>query len=166
MPKKLLSSQVRAIGEHYVASRLMSLGYVVGLAPENTKNVDLIAISEDGKQHLQIQAKTRTIGRSSDQGWHMQQKHETIVGANLFYVFVAIPLIWTDEYQPETYIMPSQKVSSILKTSHRDWLNTPGAHGQKRNDTKLRRILPKYKDSPSIPHDWMGKYKDNWDVLE
>lgn len=163
---KLLSAQVKAIGEHYVVARLLSLGFIVGIAPENTKNVDIIAMSEDGKRNIQIQVKTRTIGRSSDEGWHMQEKHETITNDNLYYVFVAVPSPWTDEIQPETYIIPSKRATSILKTSHRDWLNTPGSRGQKRGDTKMRRILPRYKDSPSIPEGWMKEYKDNWNILK
>jgi hypothetical protein len=164
--KKLLSAQVKAIGEHYVLARLISLNYIVGLSPENTKNVDLIAISENGKKHLQIQVKTRTIGRASDNGWHMQQKHEKIVNDDLFYVFVAIYSQWTDQNQPITYVIPSKKVASILIKSHIDWHSTPGAKGQQRKDTKLRRIMPCYKDSPSISQDWMEEYSDNWEILK
>ena len=82
MTNNLLSAQVKAVGEHYVVARLLSLGFIVGLAPENTRNVDIIAMSEDGKRNIQIQVKTRTIGRSSDEGWHMQEKHEDIVSDN------------------------------------------------------------------------------------
>lgn len=162
----LLSSQVRAIGEHYVIARLISYGFIAGLAPENTKNIDIIAISEDGKTNLQIKVKTRTIGRSSDKGWHMQEKHESIIKDNLFYVFVAIPLTWTDHNQPETFIIPSKKVASILRKSHEDWLKTPGVKGQKRQNTKMRRILPYYKDSPSISGNWMEEFKDNRKFLK
>ena len=115
MSKKMLSAQVRAIGEHYVLSRVLSLGFVADLAPENTKNIDIIGISEDGNKSLQVQVKTRTKGRSSDEGWHMQEKHESIVGENLFYIFVSISPLWKDKDQPETYVIPSKKVSAVLK---------------------------------------------------
>jgi len=162
---KLSGAQVRAAGEHYVMARLIALGFIAGLAPENTKSVDIVAVSEDGKKSFQIQVKTRTKGRSSDEGWHMQQKHESVVNENLFYAFVALPCNWSDNNQPETFIIPSKKVALILKQSHEDWLRTLGARGQKRNDTKLRRILPRYKDSPSIPSDWMEGFRDNWRIL-
>jgi hypothetical protein len=161
----LLSAQVRAVGEHYVMARLTALGFIVGLAPENTRAVDIVAMSEDGKRNFQIQVKTMTKGRSSDQGWYMHPKHEEIRTSNLFYVFVALPQEWTDKDQPETFIIPSAKVAEVLKQSHKEWLATPGAKGQKHNDSNVRRLLPKYKHSQAIPSDWMEEYRNNWSVL-
>jgi len=112
---KLLSAQIRAVGEHYVMARLLSQGLIVGMAPENTKAIDLIATSGDGARNLQIQVKTRTKGKSSDEGWHMQEKHEHIVQDNLYYVFVALPKKWVDSDQPDTFIIPSGKVAQVLK---------------------------------------------------
>lgn len=166
MKSKLLPMQVRAMGEHYALSRLLSCGFVAGLAPENTKKVDIIAVSEYGEKHLQIQVKTRTVGRSADEGWHMQQKHESIVSDNLFYIFVAVPSVWSDRCPPKTYIISSKKVASILKKTHQDWLNALGVKGQRRKDTKMRRIKPCYKDSPAISDKWMEEYKDNWAILQ
>jgi len=163
--QRLLQAQVRAIGEHYVFSRLTALGYIVGMAPENTKAVDIIAMTEDGRRNIQIQVKTRTKGRSADEGWMMSVKHEALKNGNLFYVFVALPQEWTDKEQPETYIIPSRKVAAILKRSHREWLNSRGRKGQKRNDTNIRRIKPRYPDSPSIPQDWMEEYRDKWSIM-
>jgi len=162
---KVTSAQIRAVGEHYVMARLLALGHIVGIAPDNTRSVDLIAMREDGSKHFQIQVKTRTRGRSSDEGWHMKDKHEEINTPGLHYVFVALPENWTDRDQPETFIIPSAKVAEILKDSHRNWLSTPGAKGQKRRNSKMRRILPKYKDSPEILSGWMEEFRDNWMVL-
>ncbi|HEX2897832.1 MAG TPA: hypothetical protein VHP63_07275 [candidate division Zixibacteria bacterium] len=163
---KLQQAHVRASGEHYVLARLTSFGLIAGLAPENNRSVDIVATPEFSDKSLQIEVKTRTVGRASDDGWHMHKKHESIVRPNLFYVFVAMPASWTDDSQPETYIIPSKKVAQVLKKTHQDWLNTPGKKGQKRNNTDMRRILPFYKDSPSIPRKWMSKYKDNWSFLQ
>ncbi len=160
---ELQGSQVRAAGEHYVLARLTSCGFIAGLAPENTRSIDIIAMSESGDKNLQIEVKTRTIGRAANEGWHMKKKHEKIIYANLFYVFVAMPSPWTDDKQPETFVIPSKKVAEVLSRSHIDWLKTPGRSGQKRNDTEMRWILPFYKDSPSIPKNWMEQYKDNWE---
>lgn len=162
---ELLQAQVRSIGEHYVVARLTALGFIVGLAPENTRAVDIIAMTEDAKRNLQIQVKTRTEGRSSDNGWMMSEKHESLVNDNLFYVFVTLPENWTDKDQPSTFIIPSKKVAAIVKKSHEDWTSSPGRNGQKRNETTMRRIKPVYSDSPSIPKDWMEAYRNNWDVL-
>lgn len=146
-------------------SRLLAKGYIVGLAPENTQAVDLIAMHEDGTRSFQIQVKTRTQGRALDKGWHMKDKHEHVDSQNLYYIFVTLPERWTDKDQPETFIIPSAKVAQVLKRSHHDWHSTPGARGQQRNDTKMRRLLPRYNDSPSIPSDWMERYRDNWSFL-
>ena len=159
---KLRQAQVRAAGEHYVLARITACGYIAGLAPENTRSVDIIGTMETSDKSLQIQVKTRTIGRSSDNGWHMNKKHESIIRPNLYYVFVALPIPWRDNSQPETYIIPSEKVAAVLKKSHNDWLETPGKKGQKRRDTDMRRVRPFYKDSPSIPKNWMEQYKDSW----
>lgn len=163
---ELLQAQVRSIGEHYVVARLTAHGFIVGLAPENTRAVDIIAMSEDGKRNLQIQVKTRTEGRSADKGWMMSEKHETIANDSLYYIFVTMPEHWTDSDQPITFIIPSKKVSAIVKQSHKDWISTPGRTGQKRGVTNMRRIKPVYSDSPSIPSDWMEEYRDKWDILK
>lgn len=165
MPK-LLQAQVRSIGEHYVVARLTALGFIVGLAPENTKSVDIIAMSDDGKRNFQFQVKTRTEGRSSDNGWMMSEKHESIANENLYYIFVTLPEHWTDRDQPITFIIPSKKVSAIVKQSHKDWTTTPGRKGQKRGLTNMRRIKPVYPDSPSIPSVWMDEYRDKWEILK
>ena len=162
---ELLQAQVRSIGEHYAVARLTALGFIVGLAPENTKAVDIIAMADDGKRNLQVQVKTRTEGRSADKGWMMKEKHETLVNDNLYYIFVTLPEKWTDRDQPITFIIPSKKVAAILKRSHKDWTSSPGRNGQKRNDTKMRRIKPVYADSPSIPSNWMEEYRNKWDIL-
>lgn len=163
---ELLQAQVRSVGEHYVVARLTALGLIVGLAPENTRAVDIIAMSEDGKRNLQIQVKTRTEGRSADKGWMMNEKHELLVNENLYYIFVTLLEQWTDREQPTTFIIPSKKVVAILKQSHKDWKSTPGRNGQKRNDTKMRRICPKYNDSPTISDNWMEEYRDKWNILK
>lgn len=162
---KLESAETAAIGEHYVLARLTALGFIVGLPPKNMRTVDLIAAPRDGNGSLLIQVKTRTKGRSSDEGWHMQEKHEQIIEDRLFYIFVTLPSKWSDSMQPETFVIPSKKVASILKISYQEWLRTPGKKGQKHNDTKMRRILPIYKGSLEIPTNWMEEFRDNWALL-
>lgn len=51
--RELLQAQVRSIGEHYVVARLTALSLIVGLAPENTRAVDIVAMSEDGKSECE-----------------------------------------------------------------------------------------------------------------
>ena len=103
---------IRSAGEHYVLARIAKeLAIPAGLAPENTKDIDILAIYPNCDSPIRIQVKTRTEGKSADNGWMMSQKHEEICDKDLFYVFVTLPEKWTDECQPKTYIMPAEKVA-------------------------------------------------------
>ena len=164
--EKIDKAFVRAAGEHYVLARIASaLQLPAGLAPENTKDIDIIAIDANKQDPIRIQVKTRTEGKSADQGWMMHQKHENITNEDLFYVFVSLPEKWTDANQPKTYIMPAKEVAQVLKKTHHDWLTTPGKKGP-RKDTTMRRIKPHYADSPDIPDNWLEEFKDRWDLLK
>ena len=72
---ELLQAQVRSIGEHYVVARLTALGLIVGLAPENTRAVDIIAMSEDGKRNLQIQVMAQFHVAYIDQSRFCHSEH-------------------------------------------------------------------------------------------
>ena len=158
---------IRSAGEHYVLARIAKeLAIPAGLAPENTKDIDILAIHPSHESPIRIQVKTRTDGKSADEGWMMKQKHENICDKDLFYVFVTLPEKWTDECQPKTYIMPAEKVAQILKKTHQDWLKTPGQRGQPHQDTNMRRIKPIYNESPDIPSNWLEQYKDKWELLK
>lgn len=157
---------IRSAGEHYVLARIAKeLAIPAGLAPENTKDIDILAIHPSYECPIRIQVKTRTEGKSADNGWMMSKKHEEICDKDLFYVFVTLPEKWTDECQPKTYIMPAEKVAQILKKTHQDWLKTPGKKGQPHQDTTMRRIKPSYKESPDISSNWLEEYKDKWELL-
>ena len=157
---------IRSAGEHYVLARIAKeLAISAGLAPENTKDIDILAIHPSYECPIRIQVKTRTEGKSADNGWMMSKKHEEICDKDLFYVFVTLPEKCTDECQPKTYIMPAEKVAQILKKTHQDWLNTPGQKGQPHQDTTMRRIKPSYKESPDISSNWLEEYKDKWELL-
>lgn len=157
---------IRSAGEHYVLARIAKeLAIPAGLAPENTKDIDILAISPNCERPIRIQVKTRTEGKSADEGWFMNKKHENIIDKDLFYVFVSLPAKWTDQNQPKTYIMPATEVAKILKKSHQDWLKTPGKKGQPHKDNPIRRIKPTYKESKDIPSNWLETYKDKWEFL-
>lgn len=158
---------IRSAGEHYVLARIAKeLAIPAGLAPENSKDIDILAIYPNCDSPIRIQVKTRTEGNSPDNGWMMSQKHEEICDKDLFYVFVTLPEKWTDECQPKTYIMPAEKVAQILKKTHQDWLKTPGQRGKPHQDTNMRRIKPIYNESPDIPSNWLEQYKDKWELLK
>lgn len=152
---------IGAAGEHLVLSRLLSRGLLASQSPFNAFKADILVNPTDGSKSHLIQVKTRT-GLDADDGWHMNVKHETMKDENMFFCFVA--------YAQETsniYVIPAVKVATVVQESHAAWLSTPGAKGQRRNDSKFRRIKNSYAMSlKSAPNGWMNEYLEKWDVFK
>ncbi|MEX2645046.1 MAG: hypothetical protein WD249_02165 [Gaiellaceae bacterium] len=153
-------SLVGPAGEHYVIFRLYQQGMLASLAPGGSPTVDVLVLSPDETVIASLQVKTRTYGR--DQGWHMREKHESIVSPRLFYAFVDL-----EPDVPVTYIVPSSVVADAITHSHREWLATPGRQGQPRRDHAMRRIVPVFnEDLPDYPPGWMEQYREGWHLLK
>lgn len=152
---------VGAAGEHLVLSRLLSEGILAAPAPRGARKADILVNYLDGKLPCLIQVKTRK-GLDADSGWHMGEKHEEIKDEDLYYCFVAI-----DEGKNLVYIIPATKVSEVVEDSHNTWLKTPGAKGQKHNETKMRFIKNRYGglSVKSAPDGWMDEYLEAWDPI-
>ncbi|MDD8022421.1 MAG: hypothetical protein PHX82_04855 [Paracoccaceae bacterium] len=156
-----------AAGEHYVMSQLLLRGLIAALAPQGVPNLDIVVSDIDGRRQLGIQVKSR-LKKGSDGGWHMGAKHEDIQSPTLFYCFVDFGDVSVDH--PVTYILPSAKVAEVVRESHRAWLSRPGQHGQARNDSKLRRLVPDYRyayapDPPLYASGWLDPYREAWHLL-
>jgi hypothetical protein len=80
----------------------------------------------------------------------LNEKVETSVGTNLFFVFVRLNELGTPEY----HIVSREEVSQTVRESHRKWLSTPGLRGQARNETAMR----KFRDPDN-------RYLGRWDLL-
>jgi len=80
------STLLAAAGEYYVLSRLCLRGYIAAQAPKGAPNADLVITDVAGERLYAIQVKARLKG--SDNGWHMKQKHESIMSDHLLYCFV------------------------------------------------------------------------------
>lgn len=164
------TSLTGASGEHYVMFRLLSMGYIAGLAPEGAPNADIIATDAKTKKSVAIQVKTR-LKKGVDNGWHMKAKHENIKEDNLFYCFVDLP--GNFNAAPNVYIIPSKVVADVLYKTHRIWLDTPGKNGRAHKQTDMRRLLPDYSKTMKVNHPtvkkyssgWLDKYKENWGLL-
>ena len=182
---KIQSSVLGTSGEYLVLSKLLLKGFVAGLAPEFTKDFDIVVVSKDGKHSAPIQVKTTT---SSDM-WRMDRKHEI---ENLIYCLVKI-----DEktHETEFFIIDSKIVSFALTISHKIWLKLPSVRKDIKNDSKMRVIKRDYKKLSPIPtiqrklrennkdlseylsegelnflsnysEGWMEKYKNAWDTIK
>lgn len=148
-------------------AELLRRGVIAALAPEGVPNMDIVVTSVDGAVQSAVQVKTRR-DKGADGGWHMSRKHETIVAPRLFYCFVDLGR--DDDARPAVWVMPSAKVAEVVRAAHVAWLSTPGARGQKRNDTAMRRIVPDYTYAykpapPAYPLGWMNPYRDAWHLL-
>lgn len=156
-----------AAGEHFIMCELLRRGYIAALAPQGVPNTDIVVTDLTGHRLCTIQVKSRRdIG--ADGGWHMGPKHERIIGDRLFYCFVDFGK--TPKDRPSVFVMPSSVVAEVISVSHKAWLSVPGAKGQKRNDSKMRRLMPDYKKSyhpnpTPYPLGWMDQYRDAWHLL-
>ena len=132
---------------------------LASLAPPGAPTVDVLVLATDQTVIASLQVKTRTYG--TDKGWHMSAKHELISEPRLFYAFVDL-----EPEPPVTYVVPSSVVADVVKKSHHQWLTTPGAKGQQRNETGFRRVLPAYKEVvDGYPPGWLDAYRERWDRL-
>ena len=98
----------------------------------------------------------------------MRPKHESLQSDQLFYCFVDFGQIPID--RPTTFVLPSKIVAQVLRAAHQAWLAHPGAHGQPRNDSSVRRLLPDYSyayrpDPAPYTTGWMNEYREAWHLL-
>jgi len=137
-------------GEYFVAAELTRRGYIASLTLRNTRGIDLLVSNQDASRSIGIQVKTN---QGTQKSWLLNKKAEEYFADNLYYVFVNLNL--TEQYgRPEFYVVPSVVVASYVKTSHSDWLGTPGRKGRKHKDNPMRRF-----------EDKAGDYLDRWDLL-
>jgi hypothetical protein len=164
--ERLNSTIFGAAGEHYVICQLLRQNMIAALAPAGVPNADIVVTDKLGSRLCAVQVKVRRE-RGSDGGWHMGQKHETIISPNLFYCFVDFGSEITD--QPKCWIVPSNIVAHVVAASHESWLAAPGKGGRKHSDMKMRRFLPSY-EKLGLGDDyrlgWLDQYRDRWDLLK
>ena len=161
------TSLLGAAGEYFIVCELLRRKYIAALAPQGAPTTDIVVTDLTGQRLCTIQVKSRR-DKGSDGGWHMRPKHEEIVSDRLFYCFVDFGK--TPEDRPSVFVMPSAIVAEVLKASHSAWLSTPGARGQQRKDSNMRRLVPDYtyayRPNPTpYPLGWLDEYKDAWHLL-
>jgi len=167
-------------GEYYVMCQLLRRGWIAALAPTGVPNMDIIVTDEQSRRLCSISVKTRRdIG--SDKGWFMNEKHEQIGAADLFYCFVDFGKRPADA--AKCYVVPSSIVSDALIVSHRAWHNQIGRSGNRKDPKEpMRRLLPDYSrhlttalraSAPAVyeelsqkfPKGWLNRYCEAWKEL-
>jgi hypothetical protein len=82
----------------------------------------------------------------------------------LFYCFVDF-----SETPPACWIVPSAVVAKALIASAKEWFETPGKNGRRRNPTNMRYFADHYDGRLKKKYPlgrWLDKYRDNWRLLE
>jgi hypothetical protein len=119
-------------GEYFVAAELSRREYIASISLRNTP----------------IQCKTNQVGRKT---WLLNEKCEMFRSDNHYYAFVALS---DAEQRPSYHIVPSATVANFTTTFHKKWLTTPGAKGQQRTDTPMRKFI-----------DRDDQFLERWDLL-
>src|SRR6266849_4469898 len=116
---KLRATSTGIAGEYLVAAELTRRAYIATLTLKNTRSVDILAASSDGKRQVAIQVKTKQVAGDK---WMLSASAEVLQSPTLFYVFVALH----DTQPPEFHIVPSSHVAKYVRERHETWLRTPG----------------------------------------
>jgi len=134
-------------GEYFVAGELERRGFTVAVPMSNVKDFDILAVNRETHEQFAIQVKTTGYKQKR---WTLAKKNETLMGDNIYYVFVSLNELETPEY----HIVPSKVVAETISKFHFDWLNTPGKNGKQHNDTNIRSF-----------YDTEDEYLDKWDLF-
>ena len=146
--------------QFFVAGELCRRGLSAVVTLGNTPNTDILCSNIEGTKFVHIQVKTFIPGTKT---CSVGMKSEKNFGENFFWVLGGIPepnSIDSFEY----YIIPSKVMSEEISSRSQLWLQTPGAKGQKHNDSKVRIVFipPLLKKN-----EWdISEYRDRWDLIE
>jgi len=146
--------------QFFVAGELCRRGYAAVVTLGNTPITDILCSNLDGTKFVHIQVKTFVPGNRT---CSVGMKAEKDFGENFFWVLGGIPEPNTEE-NFVYYIIPSKTMSEKIYKGHQIWLETPGIHGQKHNESSVRTIL-----LPPRIHwgDWdLSIYRNRWDLIE
>lgn len=135
-------------GEYFVAGELTRRGYLASITLRNTRGIDILVANADASKSAGIQVKTNQHSRKK---WVLRGKAEKLYSDTLFYVFVNLNGV---SGAPTYHVVHSKVIADHCRTSHADWLATPGRRGQTHNDSDMRNFA-----------DFEDKYLDAWNSL-
>ena len=135
-------------GEYFVAAELSRRGFIASISLRNTRNIDILCSTEDGKRSVTIQVKTH---QGSQRQWLLRKAAETLQEENLFYVFVRLN---GPDGMPAYHVVESSIVAGHCREGHLRWLSELKHDGSPRKDTSMRTF-----------RDPEGEYEGAWHRL-
>jgi len=148
-------------GEYYMAHILAKYGFKVSMTLGRMEGFDLFVQNPSGKL-LTVSVKTRYSNKAID--IPMNKKAETLTDKSLFYAFVRLNM---PDGVPEFWIVPSNVVAKVIKTSYKIWKDIPRKDGKPHGDTDIRTI--ELRASPLFPKNWVEQlelFKGNIESLK
>jgi len=158
MSKKANRQNIGNAGEFYIAYLLSARNCVVTVTLGRNEGFDLMVVNPKGNM-AKISVKTSQIKANS---LPLNMKAENIKDPDLFYAFTKI----IDTNKPEYWIVPSEVVAELLRSSHQKWLKVPGKGGKPHKDNPMRSFY--LVDNPYYPSDWgntVKTYEKNLDLI-
>jgi hypothetical protein len=112
---KLDNNNVSLAGEFAVLAQLALRGYVANMTLGRAKGIDILLANPDTGRMLKLEVKTTQ--KPIAHGWLMNEKHERLNDADLFFCFVSI----NGNSSFRFFIVPSAVVADYITRSHAHW---------------------------------------------
>jgi hypothetical protein len=164
MDKQIQKQNVGNAGEYYIASRLSSLDYIVTITLGRAERYDILALSPEGKL---VKVSVKTTQRKDATGFPLSVRDEQYSSENFYYAFVRLKY---PEEDPDYWIIPSSIVCDLIRSSHQNYLNTPGKNENSHKDSSIRKLPITLTEGirQYYPKDWeliMDRYYKNFNLL-
>lgn len=139
-------------GEYYLASRLSAENFVATITLGRAETYDILAVNPRGKT-FKLSVKCRMLQNARD--FPLSIRDETKSSPDFYYALIRLNSF---KKNPDFWIIPSGRLSKLIKDSHKKWLETSGINKRKHNDTSLRK-LPVGK----LRKGEIGLYPNSWE---
>ncbi|HPR99817.1 MAG TPA: group I intron-associated PD-(D/E)XK endonuclease [Candidatus Woesebacteria bacterium] len=149
-------------GEYYIASRLSALDFTVTITLGRAEKYDLLALSPNEKL-IKISVKTTQLENAID--FPLSVKDESGQSDDFYYAFVKLNKF---NKEPDFWIIPSKVACPIIKNSNEIWLKTLGKNNKPHQDSTMRLLPIKVRDSQMnlYPKNWNEKVKTYYKNLK
>lgn len=138
-------------GEYYLASRISAENFIVTITLGRAERYDILALNPKDRT-IKLSVKTRFL--ESSKSFPLSKKDEENSSDDFYYAFIRL-----NEFkkEPDFWIIPSNIVCPILKTSHARWLAGKGKNDHVRKDSSLRQL------PLQVSGGLIGLYPEKWE---